>query len=115
MNLNGTVGDLTSNLRFNNRELNAVEFGTLIKVLGDSFATKTGTVKKDGARGKPATIWTISPTSPVLVTEAVAADTVADASAAEDTSDATAEAETDGGENVTSDEGDVANPDDVVL
>lgn len=78
MNLNGTVNTLISTLRFNGKELNAVEFGTMAKVFGDAFATKVGSVKKDGARGKPATIWQLSENSPVLVTEAVNADETTD-------------------------------------
>lgn len=106
MNLNGTVNDLTTNLRFNGVAITPVAFGVLAQVLGDAFATKVGSVKKEGVRGKPATIWELSANSPVAITEAILATT----------SDATAPEAENEAENATTDEpeGD-ANPDDVVL
>lgn len=78
MNRTGTVTALTASLAFNGQTLNAVEFGVLANVLGDSFATKTGSLRR-AVRGKAATIWTISDNAPITVTEVQpVADTVAE-------------------------------------
>lgn len=83
-NRTGTVVALTSAFLFNGRTLNGVEFGVLANVLGDQFATKVGTAPRpEGQRGKPATLWELSPNTPIAVTEiddspAVVADSVAE-------------------------------------
>ena len=80
MNRTGTVTALTASLAFNGQTLNAVEFGVLANVLGDSFATKVGFAPRPaGQRGKASTLWTISDNAPITVTEVQpVADTVAE-------------------------------------
>ena len=73
LNLTGTIKTLTSTINFNGRTLNAVEFGVLASVFGEQFGKKVGSYRVNPTgKGKPATIWELSPNAPVTFTALIA-------------------------------------------